>query len=116
MKTMQDETYFEKPNFTQAPKIATWPSGAHVGTFRGNLLSCAAGLASINFIEKNEISPRANELGRKVLVRLKEVAEKSRHIGDVRAKGFYIGLEFVKDKEMKEPAPELLKEAQEKCF
>ncbi len=94
----------------------TWSSGAHVGTFRGNLLSCAAGLASINFIEKNELSSRANELGQKAMDRLKEVAEKSKYIGDVRGKGLYIGLEFVKDKKTKEPAPEILKEAQERCF
>jgi len=97
-------------------EIDTWPTGAHVGTFRGNLLSCAAGLASINFIERNELSSRANGLGQKALVRLKEVAWKSRFIGEIRGKGLYIGLEFVKDKETKEPAPEILKEAQERCF
>ncbi len=97
-------------------EIDTWFSGAHVGTFRGNLLSCAAGLASINFIEKNELASRANELGQKALVRLMKVAEKSKFIGDVRGKGLYIGLEFVRDKKTKEPAPEILKEAQERCF
>lgn len=97
-------------------EIDTWPSGAHVGTFRGNLLSCAAGLASINFIEKNELSSRASELGQKAMNRLKEVAKRSRFIGDVRGKGLYLGLEFVKDNETKEPAPEILKEAQERCF
>jgi diaminobutyrate-2-oxoglutarate transaminase len=97
-------------------EIDTWPSGAHVGTFRGNLLSCSAGLASINFIERNELSSRARELGQKAVNRLKEMAKKSRFIGDVRGQGLYVGLEFVKDKEKKEPAPEILKEAQEKCF
>jgi 4-aminobutyrate aminotransferase-like enzyme len=47
---------------------------------------------------------------------LKEVAGKSQFIGDARGKGLYIGLEFVKDKDTKEPAPEILKEAQERCF
>jgi diaminobutyrate-2-oxoglutarate transaminase len=97
-------------------EIDTWPSGAHVGTFRGNLLSSAAGLASINFIEKNELTSRAGDLGQKALVRLKETAGKSRFIGEVRGRGLYIGLEFVRDKETKEPAPEILKEAQERCF
>jgi 4-aminobutyrate aminotransferase-like enzyme len=97
-------------------EIDNWPPGAHVGTFRGNLLSCSAGLASINFIEKNELSSRANELGKRAFLRLKQVTEKSRFIGDIRGKALYIGLEFVKDKETKEPAPEILKEAQEKCF
>jgi diaminobutyrate-2-oxoglutarate transaminase len=97
-------------------EMDTWPSGAHVGTFRGNLLSCAAGLASINFIEKNELSSRADELGQKTLGQLKEVAKRSQFIGDVRGKGLYVGVEFVKDKGTKEPAPEILKEVQERCF
>jgi diaminobutyrate-2-oxoglutarate transaminase len=97
-------------------KMDTWPSGAHVGTFRGNLLSCAAGLASINFIERNELSSRARELGQKAMNRLKEIAKKSRFIGDVRGQGLYVGVEFVKDKKTKEPGLEILKEAQEKCF
>jgi diaminobutyrate-2-oxoglutarate transaminase len=97
-------------------EVDTWPSGAHVGTFRGNLLSCAAGLASIDFIEKNELSSRADQLGQKALDRLKEMAKKSRFMGDVRGKGLYVGVEFVKDKETREPAPEILKQAQEHCF
>ncbi len=97
-------------------EIDTWPSGAHVGTFRGNLLSCAAGLAALNFIEKNELVSRAQRVGQKVLNRLKEISKNSRYIGDVRGKGLYVGCEFVKDKETKEPGPEVLKEMQEKCF
>ena len=97
-------------------EIDTWPAGAHVGTFRGNLLSCAAGLASIHFIEKADLINRANDLGRKALDRLKNIAPQSRFIGDLRGQGLYIGAEFVKDKKTKEPAPELLKTLQERCF
>jgi len=94
----------------------TWPAGAHVGTFRGNLLSCAAGLASIHFIEKADLINRANDLGRKALDRLKDIAPQSRFIGDLRGQGLYIGAEFVKDKKTKEPAPDILKTLQERCF
>ncbi len=97
-------------------EVDTWPSGAHVGTFRGNLLSCAAGLAAINFIEENELVSRAQRIGEKALSRLREISKNSRYIGDVRGKGLYIGCEFVKDKETKEPGPEVLKEMQERCF
>ena len=97
-------------------EIDTWPAGAHVGTFRGNLLSCAAGLASIHFIEKADLINRANDLGRKALDRLKPIALKSRFIGDLRGQGLYIGAEFVKDKKTKEPAPDILKTLQERCF
>jgi len=97
-------------------EIDTWPAGAHVGTFRGNLLSCAAGLASIHFIEKADLINRANDLGRKALDRLKNIAPQSRFIGDLRGQGLYIGAEFVKDKKTKEPAPDILKTLQERCF
>ena len=94
----------------------TWPAGAHVGTFRGNLLSCAAGLAAIDFIETAGLVDRAEDLGRKALERLKIVAQKSRFIGDLRGQGLYIGAEFVRDKITKEPAPDLLQQLQERCF
>lgn len=97
-------------------EIDTWPSGAHVGTFRGNLLSCAAGLAAINFIENNELISRAQALGEKAMDRVKSATEGIPFAGDVRGKGLFVGVEFVKDKKTKEPAPEILKEIQEKCF
>jgi len=97
-------------------EIDTWPAGAHVGTFRGNLLSCAAGLASIHFIEKTGLIQRARDLGQKTLDRLREIASKSRFIGDLRGRGLYVGAEFVKDKKTKEPAADILKTLQENCF
>jgi diaminobutyrate-2-oxoglutarate transaminase len=97
-------------------EMDTWPSGAHVGTFRGNLLSCAAGLATIEFIEKNELASRARELGQKAMDWLKEIGERSRFIGDVRGKGLFIGVEFVEDKKTKEPALKIMSGLQKKCF
>jgi diaminobutyrate-2-oxoglutarate transaminase len=97
-------------------ELDTWTPGAHVGTFRGNLLSCAAGLAAIEVIEKSELISRARELGENVLDRIKGIAETSRFIGDVRGKGLYVGAEFVRDEKTKEPAPEILQRVQEACF
>jgi len=94
----------------------TWGPGAHVGTFRGNLLASASGLAAIEFIEKWELSQRSKELGKAALERLRKIGEESRYVGDVRGKGLFMGLEFVKDKQTKEPAPEILKEAVTRCF
>jgi len=94
----------------------TWGPGAHVGTFRGNLLSSASGLAAIEFIEKWDLSQRSKELGEAALERLKGIAEESRYVGDVRGKGLYFGLEFVKDKQTKEPATDILQEIVTRCF
>jgi diaminobutyrate-2-oxoglutarate transaminase len=94
----------------------TWGPGAHVGTFRGNLLAAASGLAAVEFIEKWDLSRRSKEMGETALERLKGIAKESRYIGDVRGKGLYFGLEFVKDKQTKEPAPEILQETVRRCF
>jgi 4-aminobutyrate aminotransferase-like enzyme len=97
-------------------ELDTWGPGAHVGTFRGNLLASASGLAGLEFIEKWNLSQRSKELGETALERLKGIAEESRYIGDVRGKGLYFGLEFVKDKQTKEPAPDILQETVTRCF
>jgi len=97
-------------------ELDKWQSGAHFGTFRGNLLACAAGLAGINFIEKYNLLERTEKLGKKVINRLNDIAKKSKYIGDVRGKGLLVGCEFVKDKKSKEPSPEILQKLQKACF
>jgi 4-aminobutyrate aminotransferase len=97
-------------------ELDTWTPGAHVGTFRGNLASCAAGIAGLNFIEKTDLAGRAARLGEMALERVRVLAEESRFIGDVRGKGLFVAAEFVKDKKTKEPAPEILQEVVAKCF
>ena len=41
--------------------------------------------------------------------RLQTMADSCQYLGDVRGMGLIIGLEFVKDKKTKVPAPELIK-------
>ncbi|WP_320178364.1 aspartate aminotransferase family protein [Roseovarius pacificus] len=94
----------------------TWSPGDHVGTFRGNLLSCASGLASIEVIQKNGLVERSKNLGALALDALKDIAKDSKVIGEVRGKGLFMGLEFVKDKASKEPAPEILQKVVTRCF
>jgi len=96
--------------------LDTWGPGAHVGTFRGNLVSAAAGLATIDVIEKFNLVKRSADLGQSALDRFKDIAKGSRYIGDVRGKGLFIGLEFVKDKQTKEPAPDILQKIIKQCF
>ena len=56
------------------------------------------------------------KLGDYIVGRLNEIKEKYNVIGDVRGLGSMIGLELVKDKKSKEPAPELFKEIINSCF
>ncbi|MFQ5821812.1 MAG: aspartate aminotransferase family protein [Candidatus Heimdallarchaeota archaeon] len=96
--------------------LDTWEPGAHVGTFRGHVLAMAASLAAINYTEEKELLPHCLKLGRQTLQRLRDFADECKSIGEVRGKGLMIGLEFVKDKETKEPWKEITSEIQLKCL
>ncbi len=77
------------------------------GTFCGNPLACAAALKTIEIMERDNLAKRSCEIGEKVVARYNEWKEKYECVGDVRGLGGMVGIEFVKDKESKEPAPEL---------
>jgi len=87
-------------------KLDTWSPGKHIGTFRGNVIAYAAGAAAINFMLKNNLASHALNLGDFMLSLLKKLENSSKIIGEVRGKGLMLGVEFVKDKQTKEPAPE----------
>ena len=91
--------------------IMTWPPGSHASTFSGNPVSCAAALASIDYIKKHKLARNAARLGRFGLRFLEEMKEKYKIIGDVRGLGLMIGVELVKDKRTKQPNPEDQKRA-----
>jgi 4-aminobutyrate aminotransferase-like enzyme len=97
-------------------ELDAWGPGAHVGTFRGNALSCAAGVAGIDFMEKHGLAERSAKLGQMVLKRCKEFQAKYDSIGDVRGRGLYIGMEFVKNDKAHSPDADLLAKLQKECF
>lgn len=73
------------------------------GTFGGNALACAAALKVIEVMERDNLAERSLEIGEKVMSRYNALKEKYECVGDVRGLGGMIGIEFVKDKESKEP-------------
>ena len=83
-------------------------SGTIGGTYCGNPLACAAGLKTIEIMERENLPKRSLEIGEKVQKTYKEWQSKYDVIGDVRGLGSMIGLEFVKDKASKTPNPELV--------
>lgn len=86
------------------------PGGVIGGTYGGNALACAAGLKVLEVIEKEKLCDRAleiSEICKKEFLRWKEKYE---IVGDVRGIGSMIGIEFVKDKKTKEPAPQIIKD------
>ncbi len=80
--------------------------GSMSSTYGGNPLSCAAAIASIDVILEEKLIERAAEIGSYVIGKLGEIKEKRRYLGDVRGLGLAIGIELVKDKRTKVPAPE----------
>jgi 4-aminobutyrate aminotransferase / (S)-3-amino-2-methylpropionate transaminase / 5-aminovalerate transaminase len=85
------------------------------GTFGGNPVSCAAALATIELIEKDQLSKRADEIGADILERLVALQKTSKWIGEVRGLGAMIGIELVKDLKTKEPYPELAGKVVKTC-
>ncbi len=86
--------------------IMTWERGAHGNTYGGNPPSCAAALATISLLER-EYLDNARNTGQYMLDALHEIAAKHPSIGEVRGIGMMIGVEFVKDRQTKDYAPEL---------
>jgi 4-aminobutyrate aminotransferase len=86
--------------------VMDWEMGTHGNTYGGNPISCAAALATIDLIEKEYLS-NAVEVGTYTMDALEEIKARHRSIGEVRGKGLMIGVEFVKDRETKEPAKEI---------
>jgi 4-aminobutyrate aminotransferase len=83
-----------------------WTKGSHGNTFGGNPIACAAALATMDLIE-SEYMDNSTEVGEYALVALQDVKIRHPSIGDVRGKGLMIGVEFVKDRETREPDDEL---------
>ena len=96
-------------------KLDTWPPSKHIGTFRGHVVAYAAGSVALNFMVKNKLAEHAFHLGRSMLSWLKEIEKDSKIVGEARGKGLMLGIELVKDKESKEPAPELAKRVRAFC-
>ncbi len=66
--------------------------GNHASTFGGNPLSCAAALATIDLIEKENLCEAATKKGELLMEALNAFADKYDQILEVRGKGMMIGM------------------------
>jgi len=90
------------------PEVADKYPGLTFSTFGGNPVSMAAALAVIKVIEEEDLKTNAAQVGGYLREKLEGLKEKYQAIGDVRGMGLMQGLELVKDRETKEPAPQAL--------
>lgn len=96
-------------------KLNSMPPGQHIGTFRGNMAAYAAGAAGLEFMIRNELAAYSQKLGDLILDCLRELGKESAIIGDVRGKGLMLGIEFVRNKNTKEPAADIAEKVRRGC-
>jgi len=75
-------------------------------TFGGNTVACAAGMAVLDVIERENLVEKSNRVGDYFRAELRRLAERHPLIGDVRGYGMLAGLEFVSCREARTPAVE----------
>lgn len=92
--------------FTASARVAdAMKPGDHLSTFGGNPIACAAALANLAVLQEEGLIENARVRGEELLARCRAMQEKCRLVGDVRGRGLMIGLELVRDRQTKEPAP-----------
>jgi len=86
------------------------------GTFGGNALACAAAETVLDKVAREHLSERAAEIGRTLVERAHRWQAEFERIGDIRALGAMVGIEFVEDRETRRPAPELVRNILDACL
>ncbi len=88
--------------------VADSAKGMTISTFGGNPVTMAAAHATLDVIEGENFVQRVAEVGAYFRGKLDELAAKYPVIGEVRGMGLMQALEFVKDRQTKEPATDTL--------
>ncbi|WP_407669649.1 diaminobutyrate--2-oxoglutarate transaminase [Paenibacillus kobensis] len=103
-------------------ELDQWKPGAHTGTFRGNQLGMATGLATLKYIKQHNVLDNVKLRSGQFFERLGRLKEKFAEVGDVRGRGLMIGVEMVNPNGRKdklghyEASGELAAFVQERCF
>ncbi len=74
--------------------VMTWTKGTHGSTYGGNPLSCAAAIATLDVIAKEELLENAAKVGDLTMNGLRDIQTRHDAIREVRGLGFMIGVEL----------------------
>ena len=74
-------------------------------TYSGHTTACAAALAVQRIIARESLVQRVRERGAALLAQLRDALGRFEEVGDVRGRGYLIGVEFVRDRATREPLP-----------
>lgn len=80
----------------------------YFNTFGGNPVSCAAAMATLQVLEREELMANSDKVGAYAREGLAKLAGAHGCIGDVRGAGLFFGAEMVLDRGTKEPATEFV--------
>jgi diaminobutyrate-2-oxoglutarate transaminase len=75
-------------------ELDVWKPGAHAGTFRGNQLAMATGLATLQHIREYNILDNVQSMSARFMDHLLTLQKRHAFIGDVRGKGLMLGMEI----------------------
>lgn len=91
--------------------LESWAPGTHGGTYGGNVIACAAALATLDVIEGEKLVENAATRGAQMLAGMKKIAVGRSGIGDVRGLGLMLAFEFVKpgEEDGRVPDPDAVK-------
>jgi len=82
--------------------------GTHGGTYGGNVVACAAALATLDVIEDEGLVGNAQRQGERLLSALKSAAADNPRVAEVRGRGLMVAIEFAEPGTLK-PRPDLAK-------
>lgn len=77
----------------------------HGGTFSHHAVAAAAALATLRIMQEEKLVENAANMGQVLGERLHHALGDHPNVGDIRGRGLFWALEFVQDRETKEPFP-----------
>ena len=80
-------------------------------TFMNQPLAAAAGMAVLDVVEEESLAERAGELGARATERFRDLAGRYAAIGDVRGPGLFVGVDYVLDRDTRQPATAICADA-----
>lgn len=84
--------------FSSNQIMKKWQPGSHGGTYGGNVVACAAGVATIRAMKNEDMLGNSKRRGFQLMTGLRKLQEQYPIIGDVRGIGLMVGTEFSDDK------------------
>jgi len=82
----------------------------HGHTYSGHALAMAAGAATIQAYQEDNLIENAAKMGEYLMDKMRQLMDKHPSVGEVRGKGLFCGLELVKSRKTREPIHEALME------